>query len=94
MMPHDVVLNSFIQCTFCVIRRAIYPYIILAANDFQLIGHGKKILLFDVATDSPIDRDEAITYINALVKWNSSRLAYMSTVKDDSGDFSLQKFCC
>lgn len=63
------------------------------ANDFQLIGHGKKILLFDLAEESPIDRDDTITYINSLVKWNSSRVAYKSTVEDESGDFSLHNIC-
>jgi len=64
------------------------------ANEYQLIGNGKKVLLFDLSPFSPVDRDEAIRYINALVKWNTSRLAYISTVNDDSDAFSLQKFCC
>lgn len=66
------------------------------ASDFQLIGHGKKVLLFDLMADgSPLDRDEVISYINALSKWNTSRLAYSSQVKDDDPcHFFLKNFCC
>lgn len=52
------------------------------AENYQLIGNGKKILLFDIADESKMTRDDAILYLNSLVEWNRSRLEYLSKVND------------
>lgn len=52
-----------------------------SAADYQLIGSGKKVLLFDIADHSPLSRDEVVSHLNALVEWNRARKAY----KDQTG---------
>ena len=54
----------------------------IEAENYQLIGNGKKILLFDIADESKMTRDDAILYLNSLVEWNRSRLEYLSKVND------------
>ena len=57
--------------------------ILVAANEFQLIGHGQQILQFDLQKGSALDRSKAVAYINALVDWNQKRsMSYTSQVGD------------
>lgn len=71
--------------------------ILAAAKDFQLVGHGKKILLFDIKKqEAKLKRKEAISYINALAEWNIAREAYASQVgnDDDLQSLCVPNLCC
>jgi len=71
-----------------------------SADDFQLIGGGKKVLLFDILKSCSLPKEEVVSYINALVQWDADRRALGEQVADDAiGEIynayhKLPKLCC
>lgn len=66
-----------------------------AAKDSQIIGKGRKVLLFDIKKEtSKMTRFELVSYINALVHWNQARIDYLNQVDEGEidGHYALQ--CC